>query len=81
MVVKGGIEVVDTVESLPSTGESDMLYKVLENELVYTWNMSTASYGAINSTTESKSSIMVVDTFGKLPETGENDILYKVNDT
>ena len=47
--VKGGIEVVDTVDDLPVIGESDMLYKVLANEKIYTWNVSTGTYTAIES--------------------------------
>jgi hypothetical protein len=79
--VKGGIQVVATVEDLPEIGESDMLYKVLENELVYTWNNSTSSYKVINSATASASSIVVVENFSNLPENGENDVLYKTNAT
>jgi hypothetical protein len=79
--VKGGIEVYETVEDLPVIGESDMLYKVLTDELVYTWNASTATYTAMNSVTESKTSLVVVDAFSSLPEEGENDILYKINAT
>lgn len=80
--VKGGIEVVNAVEDLPAEGKSDMLYKVLADELVYTWNVSTTSYEALTSNTiESKSSLIVVPSFGALPEFGENDVLYKTNDT
>lgn len=79
--VKGGIEVVDTVDDLPLIGESDMLYKVLADEKVYTWNVSTATYVAIESVTEAKTSVVVVENFEALPEEGENDILYKLNST
>ena len=79
--VKGGIEVFAKFEDLPLIGESDMLYKVLEDELVYTWNGSTGTYKALNSATASASSIVVVENFSNLPETGENDVLYKTNTT
>jgi hypothetical protein len=79
--VKGGIEVVDTVNDLPVIGESDMLYKVLADEKVYTWNVSTGTYTTIESATEAKTSVVVVDNFSDLPEEGENDILYKINST
>ena len=79
--VKGGIEVVDTVDDLPVIGESDMLYKVLADEKVYTWNISTGTYTAIESVTEAKTSVVVVENFSDLPEEGENDILYKINST
>ena len=86
--VKGGIEVVNTIEDLPLIGNSDMLYKVLSNELVYTWNISTNSYKSLNAEEiipippiDAKSNIKVVDSFGVLPEVGENDVLYKTNDT
>ena len=79
--VKGGIEVVDTVDDLPIIGESDMLYKVLADEKVYTWNISTGTYTAIESVTEAKTSVVVVENFSDLPEEGENDILYKINST
>jgi hypothetical protein len=69
-------------------GNSDMLYKVLSTELVYTWNISTNSYeplGAEEITPElpvdAKNNIKIVDSFGSLPETGDNDVLYKTNDT
>ena len=81
--VKGGIEVVDTVAELPLEGASDMLYKVLENELVYTWNSSTGTYESLAATiippeVEAKESLIVVDSVSDLPETGESDMLYKV---
>lgn len=79
--VKGGIEVVDTVDDLPVIGKSDMLYKVLADEKVYTWNISTGTYTAIESVTEAKTSVIVVENFSDLPEEGENDILYKINTT
>jgi hypothetical protein len=79
--VKGGIEVVETIDDLPLIGESDMLYKVLADEKVYTWNVSTASYAAIESAGEAKTSVIVVENFEALPEEGENDILYKINTT
>lgn len=82
--VKDGIEVINTMAELPVTGKSDVLYKVLENEEVYTWNTSTQSYKTLSSTSpvvESKRYIEVVDSFSALPITGENDILYKANDT
>ena len=79
--VKGGIEVVDTIDDLPLIGESDMLYKVLADEKVYTWNVSTGTYTAIESVTEAKTSIVVVENFEALPEEGKNDILYKLNST
>lgn len=79
--VKGGIEVVATLEDLPLIGESDMLYKVLSNERVYTWNASTAEYGVLGEgmSVDAKTSLVVVEDFSDLPEEGENDILYKVN--
>ena len=79
--VKGGIEVVDTIDDLPLIGESDMLYKVLADEKVYTWNVSNGTYTAIESVTEAKTSVVVVENFEALPEEGENDILYKLNST
>jgi hypothetical protein len=81
IVVKGGIEVVETVSALPETGAPDILYKVLENEQVYTWNASSNSYSAIGAATEGKTSLVVVENFSALPEVGENDILYKTNAT
>lgn len=79
--VKGGIEVVNTFNDLPEIGKSDMLYKVLEDELIYSWNSSTNTYQTINTSIEAKSSIVVVENFSDLPEEGENDLLYKVDST
>lgn len=79
--VRGGIEVVEHFADLPENGEVDVLYKVLENEKIYSWNSSNASYQAINSVVESKSSIVVVENFNNLPEYGDNEVLYKVNST
>ena len=78
---ESSMELVDTLEDLPLIGKSEKLYKVLEDEKIYTWNASTAEYAAINSAIESKASIIVVDSFGSLPESGENDALYKINAT
>ena len=77
--LRGGIDVYETVEDLPVIGESDVLYKVLEDEQVYTWNVSTATYQPVTSVVEGKSNIIVVEGFGDLPEEGENDMLYKIN--
>lgn len=79
--VKGGIETVDFFEQLPEEGESDILYKVLSTELIYSWNAIASSYKPINADTEVKTSMIVIETFGELPEIGENDILYKINST
>ena len=79
--VKGGMEVVNTFNDLPEVGKSDMLYKVLEDELIYSWNSSTNTYQTINTSIEAKSSIVVVENFSELPEEGENDLLYKVDST
>lgn len=83
--VKGGIEVVDTVADLPVEGASDMLYKVLADEKVYTWNLSTSSYESIASGEipegSGKNNIAIYDSLTSLPEEGETDILYKVNGT
>lgn len=79
--IKGGIEVFDTIEDLPIIGKSDMLYKVLADEKVYTWNNSTATYQALEGdvTVEGKSAMIIVENFSDLPEEGENDVLYKIN--
>ena len=79
--VKGGIETVDFFNQLPENGESDVLYKVLSTELIYSWNAISSSYETINEMPKVKTSLVVVETFGELPEFGENDILYKINST
>ena len=83
--VKGGIEVVETIADLPIEGASDMLYKVLADEKVYTWNLSTSSYEPIASGAipeeSGKNNIAIYDSLTSLPEEGETDILYKVNGT
>jgi uncharacterized protein YrzB (UPF0473 family) len=79
--VRGGIEVVEHFADLPGNGEVDVLYKVLENEKIYSWNTSTMTYQAINEDSQNKTSILVVDNFDDLPEQGENDVLYKIDST
>ena len=80
--IKGGIEVVPTMDDLPFIGSSDMLYKVLENENVYTWNASVSEYsliaGAGSDEPSSGNGIIVVDKYSDLPLEGEVDALYKV---
>ena len=41
------IKIVNTVAELPNSGNSGTLYKVLENEEVYTWNASTNTYKSL----------------------------------
>jgi len=58
-----------------------MLYKVLEDEKVYTWNASTNEYAQVSGSTsagEGKNNIIVVEKYADLPEIGEADVLYKV---
>ena len=81
IIARGGIEVVERAEDLPEEGESDVLYKVLETELIYSWNTSTHTYQAINETIQNKNFILVVDNFSDLPEQGQNDVLYKIDST
>lgn len=76
--VKGGIEVIPETETLPSTGESDMLYKTLSDEKVYTWNESTTEFVEIGTGSAVGGGIIVVDRFGDLPRPGKADTLYKV---
>ena len=79
--VKGGIEVIPETETLPSKGESDMLYKTLSDEKVYTWNESTTEFveiGAGSSSSAAGGGIIVVDKFEDLPRPGKADTLYKV---
>ena len=61
--VKGGIETVDFFNQLPENGESDVLYKVLSTELIYSWNAISSSYETINEMPKVKTSLVVVETF------------------
>ena len=78
--IKGGIEVVETLNDLPDAGRSDMLYKVLANEMIYTWNETRKAYAILNSGSGG-GGIVVVNSFADLPEIGENDVLYKIHAT
>ena len=78
-VVKGGIEVIPETDTLPAKGESDMLYKTLSNEKVWTWNESTNEFVEIGARSSSAGGgIVVVEKFSDLPEVGNADTLYKV---
>ena len=82
--VKGGIEVIPKEESLPLIGESDMLYKTLSDEKVWTWNESTNEYVEISaggSSSVAGGSIIVYDTLADFPEVGEVFNLYRALDT
>lgn len=80
------VKIVNTVVELPNPGNSDTLYKVLENEEVYTWNASTNTYKSLMEKTsetpivEGKENIAVVDTIANLPTEKIEDILYKVKE-
>lgn len=79
--VKGGIKVIPETETLPSKGESDMLYKTLSDEKVYTWNESTTEFveiGTGGTSSAAGGGIIVVDKFEDLPRPGKADTLYKV---
>lgn len=77
------IKLVNTVAELPEEGNPIMLYKVLENELLYTWSQSTGEYKSIAFTVdipevESKEYIKVVAAEADLPADTHEDIIYKV---
>ena len=78
--VKGGIEVIPETDTLPSKGESDMLYKTLSDEKVWTWNESTNKFVEIGAGgSGAGGGIVVVEKFSDLPEVGNADTLYKVS--
>ena len=80
------VKIVNTVAELPNPGNSDILYKVLENEEVYTWNASTNTYKSLMEKTsetpivEGKENIAVVDAIADLPTEKVEDVLYKVKE-
>jgi hypothetical protein len=81
--VKGGIEVIPETDTLPPKGESDMLYKTLSNEKVWTWNESTNKFveiGAGSSSGAGGGGIVIVETKEELYELeGKEDTLYRVS--
>lgn len=80
--VKGGIEVYNNLEDLPESGVSDILYKVLENEKVYTWNGTSGTYKPVgNIESSGGGSVIVYDTLADFPEIGEVFNLYRALDT
>ena len=43
-VINGGILVVETFESLPETGENDIIYKINTTQKLYIWNSLLKNY-------------------------------------
>ena len=80
------VKIINTVAELPNSGNSGTLYKVLENEEVYTWNASTNTYKSLmektsdTPTVEGKENIAIVDTIADLPTEKVEDVLYKVKE-
>lgn len=58
-----------------------MLYKVIDTDLLYTWNQQTKTYQAINETIEMPEivqSVKIINTVAELPNSGNSGTLYKV---
>lgn len=58
-----------------------MLYKVIDTDLLYTWNQQTKTYQAINETIEMPEivqSVKIINTIAELPNSGNSGTLYKV---
>ena len=58
-----------------------MLYKVIDTDLLYTWNQQTKTYQAINETIEIPEivqSVKIINTVAELPNSGNSGILSKV---
>lgn len=75
---------IQLVDTLPETGENNLLYKLLETQEFYHWDSKEEIFKKIMADVElpeipeQKNNIIVVNELAELPEEGQVDVLYKV---